>query len=114
MADLRDCASQALIACDAVLPHARALCAAAGLTVVGESQHTFVGGGYTIALLLAESHVTVHTWPELACATLDVYVCNFSRDNSEGARTVAQGITALFAAKDVQMREVVRGETVHT
>jgi S-adenosylmethionine decarboxylase len=109
MADLRGCASDPLVASDAVLARARALCAKAGLTVVGESQHGFAGGGYTFALLLAESHVTVHTWPELASATLDVYVCNFSRDNDAGARAVAQGIAALFSATEVHTQEVVRG-----
>jgi spermidine synthase len=33
-------------------------------------------------VLLAESHLALHTWPERAGVTLDVYVCNFSTDNS--------------------------------
>lgn len=109
MADLRGCAPDALVGCAAVLGATRALCAKAGLTVVGESQHAFEGGGYTFALLLAESHVTVHTWPELASATLDVYVCNFSRNNDAGARAVAQGIATLFLAQEVHLQEVMRG-----
>ena len=63
----------------------RAAVAAAGLTAVGELFHRFEPGraptarapaGITGVVLLAESHLAVHTWPELEAATLDVYVCN--------------------------------------
>src|SRR3954447_16132239 len=65
----------------------------AGLTVVGEHWHKFPGfaaadGGVTGMLLLAESHLAVHTWPERAGVTLDVYVCNFTEDNSHRAHAV--------------------------
>ena len=53
-----------------------------GLTVVGDDFHQFASvdgepGGVTGLVLLAESHLAVHTWPELNAVTLDVYVCNF-------------------------------------
>ncbi|NUP87252.1 MAG: adenosylmethionine decarboxylase, partial [Burkholderiaceae bacterium] len=72
----------------------RALCvqavAEAGLTAVGELFHRYdTGGGITGVVLLAESHLAVHTWPELDAVTLDVYVCNYGRDNSERARRLA-------------------------
>ena len=35
-------------------------------------------GGVTGVVLLAESHVAIHTWPELGNVTLDIYVCNFN------------------------------------
>ena len=34
------------------------------------------------AVLLAESHLAIHTWPERRGVTLDVYVCNFTADNT--------------------------------
>ena len=85
MADLRGCpadpgnpATHAAMADPAAL---RSLClqavAAAGLRVVGELFHCFPApGGVTGVVLLAESHLAVHTWPELGAVTLDVYVCN--------------------------------------
>ena len=48
-------------------------------------------------MLLAESHVAVHTWPELGAATLDVYVCNFGADNSARAEALLAALVALFA-----------------
>ena len=37
-------------------------------------------------MILAESHLAIHTWPEMGSVTVDVYVCNFTTDNTrEGA-----------------------------
>ena len=54
---------------------------AAGLRPVGELFHRFPGpGGVTGAVLLAESHLALHTWPEHGTVTIDVFVCNFLQD----------------------------------
>ncbi|MBH5328282.1 adenosylmethionine decarboxylase [Eikenella sp. S3360] len=56
-----------------------ALCQAAeriGATVLDSRFHTFGGeGGVTGVLLLAESHISIHTWPEHGFAALDVFLC---------------------------------------
>lgn len=70
-----------------------------GLTLVDEKWHTFPDyqgqpGGVTGMLLLAESHLAVHTWPERAGVTLDVYVCNFSADNSGKAERLMAALLA--------------------
>ena len=87
----------------------RALCLAAvraaGLEPVGELFHRFLPPpdagadapvGVTGVVLLAESHLAVHTWPELAAVTLDVYVCNFGTDNSARAHALADRLIAAF------------------
>src|SRR4051812_49972087 len=81
LADLHDCTGAvALDDLDAL----RALClgavADAGLRSVGHLFHPFVGDdgvaqGVTGVVLLVESHLAVHTWPELGSVTADVYVC---------------------------------------
>jgi S-adenosylmethionine decarboxylase proenzyme len=63
----------------------RRACVEAGLDVVAAAFHQFPGAGATGALVLAESHLAVHTWPELDAVTLDLYVCNHSRDNRAAA-----------------------------
>jgi len=53
------------------------------LQIVGISTHSFEGGGFTAAICLMESHICIHTWPEFGQLTLDVYLCNYLKDNSE-------------------------------
>jgi len=61
------------------------------------------------AVILAESHLAVHTWPELNDVTLDLYVCNFGRDNSAAARTACAQLIAVFAPLHIEKRELLRG-----
>lgn len=88
----------------------RATCLAAGLTPVAEAFHQFPGAGATGALVLAESHLAVHTWPELNAVTLDLYVCNFSQDNRQRAEAVFSRLKAAFSPRQSQRRDILRGE----
>ncbi|MFC0349759.1 polyamine aminopropyltransferase [Undibacterium danionis] len=86
----------------------------AGLTIVGEKFHAFSypdgsAAGVTGTLLLAESHVAVHTWPERQAVTLDVYVCNFENDNSAKARSIVEQLIAIFQPQRVSRQELQRG-----
>ncbi|MBX3626110.1 MAG: adenosylmethionine decarboxylase [Rhizobacter sp.] len=111
-ADLRGCSSENPAFTD---PHAlRRLClaavAGAALQPVGELFHTFPGAaGVTGVVLLAESHLAVHTWPELQAVTLDVYVCNFGADNSHKARALLDALIAHFAPETVERHALERG-----
>jgi len=87
---------------------------AAGLQAVGELFHRFAApsgepAGITGVVLLAESHLAVHTWPEMAAVTLDVYVCNFGADNSAKADTLLQGLLKAFAPQHTDLQRLVRG-----
>src|SRR6266705_514395 len=79
---------------------------ACGLTAVGVSFHQFEGSGFTGCLVLAESHLAIHTWPERQGLTLDVYVCNYSADNSAKARKLFDSIVAYFKPTEVARHEV--------
>lgn len=86
----------------------------AGLQTVAQLFHTFPAtehgpGGVTATVLLAESHLCVHTWPEQAGVTLDVYVCNFGSDHSAKAHALMQALTALFAPGEVHQHQLQRG-----
>jgi spermidine synthase len=85
-----------------------------GLTVVAQRWHKFpdhagAAGGVTGMLLLAESHLAVHTWPELGGVTLDVYVCNFTGDNSGKAREVLSGLEHAFQPDRRRRQQLRRG-----
>ena len=83
-----------------------------GLTVLGELFHEFDGGGVTGTVVLAESHLAIHTWPELTSVTLDVYVCNYTQDNSAKARQVVDDLTRLFVPEESVQHDVPR-DTQH-
>ncbi len=90
------------------------LAGAAGLNVVGRHFHGFPPDahgsvGWTGVLLLAESHLAIHTWPEQAAVTLDVFVCNVGRDNTAAAHQLLDALVGRFAAKRVRRQQVVRG-----
>jgi spermidine synthase len=53
----------------------------------------------TGTVLLAESHLAIHTWPETGSVTIDVYVCNFSADNSGKARRLMEGVIEALLPK---------------
>jgi S-adenosylmethionine decarboxylase proenzyme len=83
---------------------------AAGLSAVGELFHVFPPpGGVTGMVLLAESHVAVHTWPERGAVTLDVYVCNINQDNAAAADRLLASLIEAFAPAHVQRRHWLRG-----
>ena len=87
---------------------------AAGLQTVSQLSHTFPSthhgpGGVTATVLLAESHFCVHTWPEQAGVTLDVYVCNFGADHSAKAHALMNAMIGLFAPDQVVQHALQRG-----
>ena len=88
---------------------------ASGLSPVQQLFHTFPAaplgaGGVTAAVLLAESHLCVHIWPEQSAVTLDVYVCNFGADRSARAHALMDALLALFDATPVTRHALQRGE----
>jgi S-adenosylmethionine decarboxylase len=113
-ADLQGCVPQ-VAACTE--PAAlRALCVRmvdeAGLAPVGELFHSFgAGQGVTGVVLLAESHVAVHTWPELRAVTIDVYVCNYGGDNSARAHLLMDRLVAAFSPARAERHAVERGRS---
>ncbi len=61
-------------------------------------------------MLLAESHLALHTWPELQAVTLDVYVCNYSTDNSEKASRLLNSLVRLFDPDEANRQSLERGQ----
>jgi S-adenosylmethionine decarboxylase proenzyme len=116
IADWYGCRSSTLLGSAQAL---RELCVsaseAASLTVLGEHFYQFDGllaseqGGATGAVVLAESHLAIHTWPERQGATLDVYVCNVTADNSAKAERLYQLLRAALQPADELVERVHRG-----
>ncbi|HUR89436.1 MAG TPA: adenosylmethionine decarboxylase [Ramlibacter sp.] len=87
---------------------------AVGLDAVNSLFHTFAAsekgaGGVTATVLLAESHMCLHTWPEQRAVTVDVYVCNFTGDHSAKARGLMDALIARFQPEWTEQRSLDRG-----
>ena len=118
LAEFHACQGDRRLLLDAAMLAAacRRACADAGLLVVAEAFHQFPGAGATGALVLAESHLAVHTWPELDAVTLDLYVCNYSQDTRAAAETAYEALRKDLRPTSIVRRDVARGaiETVPT
>jgi S-adenosylmethionine decarboxylase len=111
-ADLSGCSVECAAMRDPAELRHRCLAAVreAGLQAVGELFHPFPApGGVTGVVLLAESHLAVHTWPEIEGVTIDVYVCNFGDDNTARAHRLMDRLVACFGAKRVARQSLSRG-----
>ncbi|KQW44634.1 MULTISPECIES: adenosylmethionine decarboxylase [unclassified Roseateles] len=85
---------------DALAALCRTAVVQSGLSGVAELFHRFSPddeqSGVTGVVLLAESHLAIHTWPELGGVTVDVYVCNYGADNSAKAEALMAALVKAF------------------
>ncbi len=58
------------------------------------SSHHFEPQGTTMVLLLAESHLAIHTWPEERFAAMDIFTCGDTMRPEAAAEIVADGLRA--------------------
>jgi S-adenosylmethionine decarboxylase len=76
----------------------------AGATLLGIDVHRFEGGGVTGIAVLAESHISIHTWPERSFAAVDVFMCG------QAIPSKCVGVIRSFLSpKFVQVTEMKRG-----
>ena len=82
---------------------------ASGLNIVGDVFHQFQPQGVTGTVLLAESHLAIHTWPEEGFVTVDVYVCNYLADNTQKALNLYAKLKAHFKPAQESFVQAPRG-----
>ncbi len=79
-----------------------------GATVVGESFHRFSPQGVTGILAIAESHISIHTWPEFGYAAADIFACGSSFRPNEAAEILVERLES----QNPDIIEVQRGLTL--
>jgi S-adenosylmethionine decarboxylase proenzyme len=99
-----DCQRELLEYADRLRERCVQACRDAGMRVVGERFHQFEPRGVTGVVLLAESHLAVHTWPEIRFAALDIYVCDHSQANTAKGAALVQAMQQMFRATAVSQR----------
>jgi len=83
---------------------ARAAVAAGGGHVLDETAVVFPNGAVTLVLVLAESHLSVHTWPEEQLVAVDLFSCG-----AIDGRGVVDDLVARLGLDRVEVRRVDRG-----
>lgn len=79
-----------------------------GLTVVDEGFYKFSPHGFTCFLLLAESHASLHAWPEYDYCAIDLFTCNLGMDMTP----LVEKIKSAFGAQSYTLRLIERDAVV--
>jgi S-adenosylmethionine decarboxylase len=85
----------------------------AGLTVLKPVRHVYEPQGFTVVVLLKESHIAVHTWPEHHFAAADIFTCGYHPKGLERARKALVELRRAFRPVRVVTKEFARGERLH-
>jgi len=80
----------------------------AGATVVDSVFHQFNPHGISGAVIIAESHVAIHTWPEYCYAALDIFTCG----NDIEPENIAEEVKYVLGADRMHVSRILRGVTV--
>ena len=80
----------------------------AGATVIDESFHQFAPQGVSGVVLIAESHLSLHTWPEHAYAAVDIFTCG----TTVKIEVAADLLIKKLGSRDPSVLEVKRGMMV--
>tara|TARA_B100000676_G_scaffold105055_2_gene104844 strand:+ start:772 stop:1173 length:402 start_codon:yes stop_codon:yes gene_type:complete len=76
-----------------------------GASIVGEKFHKFSPFGVTGILSIAESHITIHTWPEYYYAAIDIFTCSTLFEPNKAANFLIKSLES----KNFDIQEIERG-----
>ena len=103
--ELRDCDPQLLDDLSYIRQELLRAASEVDAHIVGESFHQFTPQGVTGILSIAESHISIHTWPEYRYAAADIFTCG---DHTMPERAAAVIIDAL-RCQDPEITQICRG-----
>ncbi len=81
---------------------------AGGGTIVESVFHAFSPWGVSGVVVITESHVTIHTWPEHGYAAVDILSCSPKLDHG----AIAKRLASMFGAANVGQKGLKRGPAV--
>ena len=84
--------------------------ARADVTIVGERFHRFEPHGISGVVMIGESHLAIHIWPERKFAAVDVFTCN----DALNTKAAAEYLTGIFRATRTKTVFFRRGEDTET
>lgn len=106
--ELFECERETIAQADSVLSAALEACSSAHATVISHQSHQFEPHGATALILLAESHLSIHTWPEKGYAAADFFSCGADMKTDAAARM----LKARFKSNRTEITAVSRGSSI--
>ena len=106
LAELKSCEASRLADLGLVQTAMIQAARASGATVVTQSFHHFAPLGISGVVVVAESHLAIHTWPEHRFAALDYFTCGKGVDPLKAIEWMRQAL----GAQECSMQEIPRGE----
>ena len=100
-----DCDSEVLTNRDRIRQYMLEAAHHAGATVISDTFHHFKPDGISGVVVIAESHISIHTWPEHRYAAVDVFTCGDSVD----PWGVPHYLQEKLQAENVSSMEIKRG-----
>ncbi len=108
--DLSNCNRQLLMDSERVRSLFSKAVRESGLTVVDEGFYKFSPHGFTCFLLLAESHASLHAWPEYGYCAIDLFTCAVGKD----LLPLIQQIKTVVGADTFALRKLDREADIET
>jgi len=103
--DFHGCPAEALRATERLRAAMLEAVRSAGGTIVNDTFHTFSPHGVSGVIVIAESHVTLHTWPEFGYAAVDVFSCGVTLRHE----IIRDHLARILESKRVEQRAFPRG-----
>ena len=79
-----------------------------GMRIIKSQSHKFGMGGFSWVVIVAESHVAIHTWRAEKIVNVDIFFCSYTKNNQAKARKLLEILTSYFGAKRVETKVVAR------
>jgi len=108
LVELHDCDREALNDLDLIRDVMVKAAIDCGAVVLGSSFHRFSPQGVSGVVVIAESHLSIHTWPEFGYAAVDVFTCGTSVNPEKAAEVLIDRLDS----KNHTTTEIARGVLV--
>ncbi len=106
--ELEDCNEEILNNLDTLKEAMLTAANEAGATVMAESFHRFNPHGISGVVVVAESHLFIHTWPEYGYAAADIFTCGTTVQPEKAAEVLIEKL----GARKHSIQEIARGTRI--
>lgn len=105
LAEFYDCCSEVISSKSRIQEAMIEAAKIANATIVADVFHEFNPFGISGVVVIAESHMAIHSWPEYLCASVDIFTCSPAMRPDEAIEFLKR----VFGAKRVEIQKVERG-----